>query len=38
MEHFETLLAEKRGNVGPITLNRPQALKALNSAVMRELA
>ncbi|MBA4785581.1 MAG: enoyl-CoA hydratase [Rhizobiales bacterium] len=38
MEHFETLLAEKRGNVGLITLNRPQALNALNSAVMRELA
>ncbi|MFN7104736.1 MAG: enoyl-CoA hydratase-related protein, partial [Pseudorhizobium sp.] len=38
MTTYETLLTEKRGNVGLITLNRPQALNALNSTVMRELA
>ena len=37
MQDFETLLIETRGNVGLITLNRPKALNALNSAVMREL-
>ena len=35
---YETLLVETRGRVGLITLNRPQALNALNSTVMRELA
>ncbi|WEX88373.1 enoyl-CoA hydratase [Sinorhizobium garamanticum] len=34
---YETLLVETRGRVGLITLNRPQALNALNSTVMREL-
>jgi enoyl-CoA hydratase len=38
MQDFETLLTEMRGNVGLITLNRPKALNALNSTVMRELA
>lgn len=35
---YETLLVETRGRVGLVTLNRPQALNALNSTVMRELA
>jgi enoyl-CoA hydratase len=34
---YETLLVETRGRVGLITLNRPQALNALNSVLMREL-
>lgn len=34
---FETLLTEHRDRVAIITLNRPQALNALNSTVMREL-
>ncbi len=34
---FETLLTERRERVAIITLNRPQALNALNSTVMREL-
>ena len=34
---YETLLVETRGNVGLITLNRPQALNALNSIVLKEL-
>ncbi|ASY71377.1 enoyl-CoA hydratase [Sinorhizobium fredii USDA 205] len=34
---YETLLVETRGRVGLITLNRPQALNALNSTLMREL-
>jgi enoyl-CoA hydratase len=34
---FETLLIERRDRVALVTLNRPQALNALNSTVMREL-
>jgi len=34
---FETVLFEKRGKVGLITLNRPQALNALNSQLISEL-
>ncbi|MHA7969485.1 enoyl-CoA hydratase [Rhizobium sp. CAU 1783] len=34
---YETLLLETRGRVAVITLNRPQALNALNSTVMTEL-
>ena len=34
---YETLIVEKRDAVGVITLNRPQALNALNSTVMKEL-
>jgi len=35
---FETLIVEMRGAVALVTLNRPQALNALNSVVMRELS
>ena len=34
---YETLIVEARGAVGLITLNRPQALNALNSTVLKEL-
>lgn len=34
---YETLIVETRGNVGLVTLNRPQALNALNSTVLKEL-
>lgn len=34
---FETILLETRGKVGLITLNRPQALNALNSQLVSEL-
>lgn len=34
---YETLLVEKRDEVGIITLNRPKALNALNSTVMKEM-
>lgn len=34
---YETLLVEKRGPVTLITLNRPQALNALNSQVLADL-
>ncbi len=34
---YETILVETRGKVGLITLNRPQALNSLKSAVERDL-
>jgi enoyl-CoA hydratase len=34
---YETILLERRGRVGIITLNRPKALNALNSQLMREV-
>lgn len=34
---FEMIIAEKRGRVGLITLNRPKALNALNSALVAEI-
>jgi enoyl-CoA hydratase/carnithine racemase len=34
---YETILAETRGRVGLITLNRPQALNALNSTLVGEI-
>jgi enoyl-CoA hydratase len=35
---FETIIVERRGRAGLITLNRPEALNALNAALMDELA
>ena len=37
MTEYETILTEQRGRVGWITLNRPEALNALNSQVMRDV-
>lgn len=37
MSTYENILVETRGRVGLITLNRPQALNALNDATMREV-
>ncbi|CAI8705096.1 enoyl-CoA hydratase [Pseudomonas sp. IT-P218] len=34
---YETILLETHGRVGLITLNRPQALNALNAQIVREL-
>ena len=34
---YETILVERDGRVGTITLNRPKALNALNSQVMNEV-
>jgi enoyl-CoA hydratase len=34
---YETIIAETRGKIGFITLNRPSALNALNSTVLKEL-
>ncbi len=34
---FETITVETRGNVGVITLDRPEALNALNAALISEL-
>ncbi|MDP6773469.1 MAG: enoyl-CoA hydratase-related protein, partial [Rhodospirillales bacterium] len=35
---YENIIAEKRGRVGLITLNRPKAMNALNPELMSELA
>ncbi|MDD2101953.1 enoyl-CoA hydratase [Pseudomonas putida] len=35
--NYETILLETHGRVGLITLNRPQALNALNAQIVREL-
>jgi len=35
---YETLIVDRRGPTGIITINRPRQLNALNSAVLRELA
>jgi enoyl-CoA hydratase len=37
MTEYNTILIEKRGAVTLLTLNRPQALNALNSEVLKEL-
>ncbi|WP_260483540.1 enoyl-CoA hydratase [Sphingomicrobium flavum] len=37
MSDYETILVEKKGAVTLVTLNRPQALNALNSDVLRDL-
>ena len=37
MADYETILTETRGRVGLVTLNRPQALNALNRTVMEEV-
>ncbi len=37
MAEFETILVEKKGAVTLVTLNRSQALNALNSTVLKEL-
>jgi enoyl-CoA hydratase len=37
MNEFQTVIVEQRGAVTLVTLNRPQALNALNSEVLREL-
>jgi enoyl-CoA hydratase len=37
MAEYETILTEQRGRVGWITLNRPQALNALNSQIAEEV-
>lgn len=34
---YETIITEQRGHVGLITFNRPKALNALNSVLLREL-
>jgi enoyl-CoA hydratase len=37
MTEYETILTETRGRVGWITVNRPEALNALNTQVMRDI-
>jgi enoyl-CoA hydratase len=37
MSEYETILVERRGAVGLVTLNRPQALNALSAALIRDL-
>ncbi|GAB3595964.1 enoyl-CoA hydratase [Microbacterium tumbae] len=37
MTEYETILVEQRGRVGWITLNRPQAMNALNAQVSEEV-
>ncbi|MDV7278449.1 enoyl-CoA hydratase-related protein, partial [Rhodococcus oxybenzonivorans] len=37
MTDFETILLDRKGRVGIITLHRPKALNALNSQLMGEV-
>lgn len=37
MTQYETILVERRGRVGIVTLHRPQALNALNSQLMTDV-
>ena len=37
MTEYETILVERRGRVGIITLNRPAALNALNETLLHEV-
>jgi enoyl-CoA hydratase len=37
MSQYQTILVERRGAVTLVTINRPQALNALNSTVLKEL-
>src|SRR3954452_11415855 len=37
MSDYENILVEQRGAVTLVTLNRPQALNALNTQVLKEL-
>ena len=37
MAEYETILVDTRGRVGWITLNRPEALNALNTQTMRDV-
>jgi enoyl-CoA hydratase len=37
VDSYETIVVERRGRVGSITLHRPSALNALNFAMMREM-
>lgn len=36
--NFETLLFEKKGNIGVLSISRPEALNAINSQVLEELS
>ncbi|MGQ3257117.1 MAG: enoyl-CoA hydratase-related protein, partial [Microbacterium aurantiacum] len=37
MTEYDTILVDTRGRVGWITLNRPEALNALNGRLMHEV-
>ena len=37
MDQYENLLVETRGGIGVVTINRPKALNALNSATLADL-
>ncbi len=36
-EQYQNIVVERRGRVGLVTLDRPEALNALNTALMNEL-